>query len=417
MSESMTSEQVKIPLVYSQLINEKGYTGSKGLSMCWGQMKLLVSESALFYSMIQHGLTDWSRYIVVYVGSSPGSHLPVLFDLFAGLKWLLIDPSPASDTVNRMSLQSLISDNVNVTIWNKLFTDDTVNEVLSFANGREIIYINDMRKICNAFAESTDEDQIAIDMSYQLRWGLMMNPLVMWLKFRPPYIANDKMVAKISIDDIFGGFGQEGVSMMENMRKFEDDTHFIYLSGDIFIQAFHPNNSTETRLLSIRNQSTGIHLLTVYDALSYDRKMSYYNTEIRDVIYTKCVSCSYNNVDCKCISDYCKNFIGFEPNADCLLMIYYLRCIGLNLNDVLNRFKYLGIKTNIPLSRFKALNRRDDNALNNALLHVNKVIREWITVNGGYHSAQVKSSIRYVRDTCHLRNLIIGKHGDISIVK
>lgn len=74
----------------------------KGLH--FGQRKLLLSEIEFLSTIVVPRLTSRPA-MCVYAGAANGSHLPFLFELFPGVRWVLIDPAPFCAAVHAVLRQ------------------------------------------------------------------------------------------------------------------------------------------------------------------------------------------------------------------------------------------------------------------------------------------------------------------------
>jgi len=109
------------------------------------------------------------------IGSAGGNHLPILYNMFPDLIWLLYDPAPFSKEVMKHPTKDK-----SVFVFNMYFTDQTLNHVKQHCQGRKILFISDIR------VEAKEEDIIK-DMRNQSYWGMELNSPLMLLKFRLPY--------------------------------------------------------------------------------------------------------------------------------------------------------------------------------------------------------------------------------------
>ena len=131
----------------------------------WGQRKLLIMEIEFLTRFAAPGDT------VLYVGASPGSHIPFLAStLFPELKFVLYDPAEFGFDVN---------DDSNVTLVNDFFRDEDMQSFFPLRSS--LLFISDVRRIQH------NELLVAEDMLRQQRWHLSMRPKASLMKFRLPY--------------------------------------------------------------------------------------------------------------------------------------------------------------------------------------------------------------------------------------
>lgn len=168
-----------------------------------GQRKLLLMEVKF--------LTQFTgeKFIVVYAGSSPGSHIPFLADLFPNITFHLYDPLP---------YQGQHHD--RIVVYQQYFTLEDCTQYVSEDNGRKVLFISDIRGNVN---ELTDENakEIIIDANMKLQqdFVLKIQPISSLLKFRLP-----------------------GLS--------DHTKHYEYLDGDIIFQPWARPKTYETRLIT-----------------------------------------------------------------------------------------------------------------------------------------------------------------------
>jgi hypothetical protein len=230
----------------------------------WGQKKLLLSEIQ-FLTKIYTNTKTLNNYIIVYIGSADGTHLPLLYQMFPQLTWLLYDPNP----FNKMVYQK------HVQVHNMYFTDDTIKHVLERTKNKKIIFISDIRV-------TTSEENVMMDMIKQAEWGVTLDAKFMLLKFRLPYTDKVDKVKHLELP-------KEKVT---NYKK-AGEKEMLYLKGKLFIQLYPPIHSTELRLM-VEQDSDGKYPLKLYNYEDIEQKLFYYNTNIRGKWFTD--EEKYNNV-------------------------------------------------------------------------------------------------------------------------
>lgn len=197
----------------------------------YGQRKLFMTE-LYFLAMYGH-LSD----TVLYVGSAPGNHLNILFPLFPNHTFILYDSRPFS-----------LKETSKCIIRQKYFTDE---ECAQFS-GKNILFISDIRR------EAFEEQLIVEDMEMQKRWMYSMNPIMSMFKFRMPFST--------------GEICKESVSLGKECK-------LEYLSGDLLLQPWAPQFSTEMRLIVPRTSK-----IIEYDLSEVDDKMYYFNYHVRNTL-------------------------------------------------------------------------------------------------------------------------------------
>jgi hypothetical protein len=258
----------------------------------WGQKKLLLSEIQFLTRICKKlNIKKLNEYAVVYIGSAAGHHLPILYNLYPDLIWLLYDPAPFSNKVMKHP-----NKDKSVFIFNMFFTDETLDHVRQNCQNRKIIFISDIR------VEPKEEDIIK-DMRDQAFWGTELNSPFMLLKFRLPYeelnsIPKSNKQLKLN----------EKLFINPNLKV---DKNMIYLKGDIYLQIFPPPYSGELRLYVEQNDNK--YEFAEYDYLNIENKLIYFNSYIRPYF-----NCYDNDIECK---DYLYlNYIpGYDTSIECLM--------------------------------------------------------------------------------------------------
>ena len=194
----------------------------------WGQRKLLLSEIEFLTMYGVPGAT------VVYAGAAPGTHTSFLLDLFPELKFILVDPAPFSSKMRQ---------GPRCVLRQELFTDALAREL---AGIDDILFICDVRSCDWSLMNADDKNEKVVqDMMDQQRWHGIMKPIKSMLKFCLPWKA-----------------GQTE-----------------YLAGDVYLQAFGPITTTETRLIPHG------HHRVMWDNQKYEEQMFHFNTVTRVARY------------------------------------------------------------------------------------------------------------------------------------
>jgi cap2 methyltransferase len=194
----------------------------------WGQRKLLLSEIEFLTMYGVPGAT------VVYAGAAPGTHTSYIVDLFPELQFVLVDPASFSDK---------LTEGPRCVLRQELFTDDLARE---FEKNGNVLFVCDIRSSDRSLMNDNEiEDTIMKDMQAQQKWHDIIKPIKSMLKFRLPWT---------------GG-------------KTE------YLAGDVYIQAFGPITTTETRLIPHG------HDRVMWDNQKYEEQMFHFNTVTRVARY------------------------------------------------------------------------------------------------------------------------------------
>jgi len=186
---------------------------------------------------------------IVYVGAADGHHIPFLAELFPNHNFILYDPAPFHETVRQFAREHP----TRMQIYNQLFTDE---DAAGIARLGRVLFISDIRNLPEKFKrvirkeavpediQEEAEENILEDMRRQETWVFEIQPAAAMLKFRLPWDP-----------DVAG---------------------FEYLAGDIHLQVWAGNSSSETRLIS-----TPPYAKKIYDTRLYDDAMHYFNIHTR----------------------------------------------------------------------------------------------------------------------------------------
>jgi hypothetical protein len=216
-------------------------------SIKWGQAKLCLVE-------IQFLVRHWDPAKVpnphiVYVGAAIGSHISPLSKMFPMAEFHLYDPRDFSTT---------LSENKNIHIYQKFFEEEDVKK---WSGRNDVFFICDIRTVeYNRSEDITEETAKEIahknekivrdDMARQADWVRAIRPVKAHLKFRLPYS---------------WGFIKEET-------LFEE-----YLDGDLYIQPWAPQTSTEARLVPRDDL-----IIRKWDYKRHEEQMFYHNTVTRE---------------------------------------------------------------------------------------------------------------------------------------
>ena len=348
--------------------------------MChWGQKKLLLSEIQFLTNVCKKLNTKSLKdYAVVYVGAADGFHFPILYNLFPELIWILYDPG-------KFSKESYMHpQKQKVKIFNQFFTDETIKHAQQNAENRKILFISDIR------VDPKDE-QVSVDMINQARWGTSIGADFMLLKIRLPYNEPDTF-KPINIVDL-----KLNKKFIDNHDLIAKDT--IYLKGDIFLQLYHPQYSTELRLFVEKNTNNKYDLQN-YDYVDIENKLFKYNTEIRVISnidnyeFLNIIPGYDDSLECvmeyEIIKQYYEYFHNIEDKNIIIQKLYDLNCFLEKLTHKL--FITCNLNTII-----KSLNNNKHNIIKKDRLLKLNVWKEIIQLN-------ISISAKYQKD-------YITKHG------
>lgn len=202
--------------------------GSKKTTLHAGQLKLCLSEILFLHNHSKDG------DLVIYAGAASGRHFPFILKYFPKLRYILIDPAPFDKTLIKIAKK----ETEMIKLENKFFTDELATTIRKNYEG-DILFISDIRLEPN-------EKDIIKDMHAQERWHKILQPRYSMLKFRLPW-----------------GFGK-----------------FKYFDGQVQLQQYPPQTSTETRLIVEKNPK-----MRDWDTKQYEDQMFYHNTVARVRLY------------------------------------------------------------------------------------------------------------------------------------
>ncbi|AAT99852.1 putative poly(A) polymerase regulatory small subunit [Diachasmimorpha longicaudata entomopoxvirus] len=207
-----------------------------------GQLKLLLNEIRFFSESIDihHDLRKGVNYTVLYIGSSPGLHIPFLIQLYSKykIKWWFYDPKPACQ-----KLKDMAKKNKNINLIENYFTKD---DIKTFKNTRDLIFISDIRSSEDNSEPTTTN--LLFDYKLQNEILLELQPLFAHLKFRVPFP-----------DDWVEG------------------TVLQVPDGEEQLQAFAPSSSAEYRIFCTQPLFLS-EISTMEQLVSYEEQFSWYNT-------------------------------------------------------------------------------------------------------------------------------------------
>jgi SAM-dependent methyltransferase len=238
----------------------------------WGQRKLLLSEIEFLTTFTKNINTDKKIY-VIYAGAAPGTHILYLSNLFPMIYFELYDPRDFSRNLNSQEF----GDTNNINTHVQYFTDEIANKWKSNDHlDKLILFISDIRTGDTETMDSDEvEERVIIDNQMQMNWYNIIKPKLSMFKFRLPYNSDNKT---------------------EN------------LDGDIYLQAYAPATSTETRLIVGENAK-----LKLYDDREFEEQLFYFNNYER--------VCDFNNL---LFDTHINKKYGIKNNYDGASEIYIL---------------------------------------------------------------------------------------------
>jgi len=313
----------------------------------WGQKKLLLSEIQ-FLTRIAKILktTNLKKYAIVYIGAAGGFHLPILYNFFPNLLWLLYDPAPFSSNVYKHPYNPKL-----VKVFNHFFTNETLKHVKDNSENRKIIFISDIRV-------NTDEVSTIGDMKNQGYWGTELDADFMLLKFKLPY--NDKDEMPRNNDDLKYNINK----LMNPLFKTDKLRHMVYLKGDIYLQLYPPYYSTELRLFVQKKKKK--YELAEYNYTDIQDRIFKYNSDYR-------IQFICNDKICKNIPTNYLNLIpGFDTGIECLMEYNIFKDYYKYFGKIKNEIKLINKIYDANLLLERLTNKKFYNCVFSAIKHYNK---------------------------------------------
>ncbi|ANS71155.1 poly(a) polymerase small subunit [Pteropox virus] len=207
-----------------------------------GQLKLLLGELFFLNKLHVHGILDGAT--IIYIGSSPGTHIKWLYDYFTQigivLQWILIDGRKHDVMLSKLRY---------VTLVHKFCDEEYLRELKRTNKNARIVLISDIRSKKSGDEPSTED--LLSDYSLQNMMLSILKPVASSLKWRCPF--PDQWVKE-----------------------------FYIPTGREMLQPFAPPYSAELRIINIyTSDKAQLRLITIEDAKIYERKMFYYNNTVR----------------------------------------------------------------------------------------------------------------------------------------
>lgn len=270
---------------------------SEHTNIHYGQLKLLLSEILFLILYVDPKIEN---LIMVYVGAAPGEHIPYLSKLFPKLSFHLFDKSDYNIRGDCEYHQSFTPElfleiskgDRKIHAINGYFDDKTADYYKTIRD--RVILCSDIRRNVTGDKDQdvADENTIKEDMAMQQKWVISIDPVASMLKFRLPYHNPSETVSQRT----------------------------QYLAGKIFFGIYPPSESTEMRLVPIKD-GNGKYVLTHYDNRKYESIAAYHNRNVRnnDKLYVK----NYN----------IPGFDGsFDDMAYLTILSKYLESVGIEPN-------------------------------------------------------------------------------------
>lgn len=237
----------------------RGPTESK-TTIHFGQRKLHLSEVEFLNIVTSKLDVKKQKVVMIYAGAAPGVHTKLLSTMFPFVEFVLVDPNPFK----------IKNEPPYITIYNEYFTDEIAHRFRKEYADYIRLFVSDIRTgDPTTMTPEEVENRVDIDMEWQQDWHKIMEPMLSMFKFRLPYVGDDPK------------------------RKRTKD----YLDGDIQLQIWAPQSSSETRLIV-----KGDAGMKTYDCVKYENQLFRFNIHERvmcyphDIINIPGIDCCY---DCR----------------------------------------------------------------------------------------------------------------------
>lgn len=250
-----------------------------------GQRKLILNEIQM--------LTGQPAGLVVYAGSAPsnkGAYLASLFDHC----WIMVDPNPFDikpfadivvvditdkDPVAMVARAKKEIAPKRIIIMNTYMTTELARLIADAKFDDNLYFISDIRT--NVHHKAPSDADIVWNLAQQHNWVRALMPKLTMLKWRHPYgdQPKDEFMREINADPMRGDVHAAAEKFIDNYLA----NKLIYFPGKIMIQPWAGDRSTETRLISTREDIMKSHDHGAPQP--YEEKLFYYNKQMRGAKY------------------------------------------------------------------------------------------------------------------------------------
>jgi hypothetical protein len=369
-----------LPRTYNDLHHRAQYRATKNAPRFpahIGQLKLFLAEiDFLTKALAAQSCKDKhpqeealhsrdSHAVVVYAGSAPSNKLSFISDMFPNVKFILVDPhehlikyadgtthygrentalylkasidSPneqidyysdmtltgapvrvirkcAQNRVDLTKLPEIIKLDYKYFIIEEPFTDEIAKHIV-FPH----LFISDIRSMVDG-DEPRDID-ILLNSAANYNWIKIMRPSLYMIKFRCPYAINEQSITQLKNDIVKYKINSANNEILEVLINNFYKGIFTYIRGELHIQAFAPNHSTEMRLIGDSLD------MAAYDVLEYEERLFYHNMITR---HGGCYG-----------AHQCDPIIGIDSCYDCALMMAIFNDYELKYNVSVDRISII----------------------------------------------------------------------------
>lgn len=349
-----------LPRTYDDLHHRAQYRATKNAPRFpahIGQLKLFLAEIDFLTKALS---ARDSHAVVVYAGSAPSNKLSFISDMFPNVKFILVDPhehlikyadgtthygrsntalylkasadSPneqidyhsnvqvkcarkcAQNRADLTKLSEIIKLNYKYFIIEEPFTDEIAKHIV-FPH----LFISDIRSMVDG-DEPRDID-ILLNSAANYNWINIMRSSLYMIKFRCPYAINEQSITQLKCDIVKYKINSTSSEILDILINNFYKGIFTYIRGELHIQAFAPNHSTEMRLIGNSLE------LSTYNVLEYEERLFYHNMITR---HGGCYG-----------AHQCDPIIGIDSCYDCALMMEIFNDYDIKYNNKVDRISII----------------------------------------------------------------------------
>ena len=271
------------------------------ITMHQGQRKLFLTELRFLTKYYDDSRVN----VVLYIGAASGQHFGLLSHLFPDVIFILYDGAPFFIKTLRDQEKPIVSKTSDVpriikegipgiyTIQSYVFLEEA-KLIRDSIGDRRFLFISDIRT-ASPKDNLVYDDYLLGDLALQYHWVTIMDPDMCMLKFRFPFYHE-------GVEETV----REGLTNNEYIRMALPEIDFIkdyydrrmtYFDGEIWIQAFAGQKSSETRLITDGKSLKDLGTPDRYDSLLFR-----YNMDIRPRLH---------------VNPYSDRNVGFDHCGDC----------------------------------------------------------------------------------------------------
>ncbi len=252
----------------------------------------------------------WSNDITDVIYIDPTASIYVLHSLF-NINFHIFSTGISNELTNTYYTR--------IINYGRMFEESDLEYFLNDIGSDHIALISFIN--IHRYGVSSNETHVWNNMIDQQNIVALLNPKVCKLRFKLPYRNTDidftNMVNELDIRDITHDIS---------------DVPVVYLDGFIFLDPHRKYNSTESSLISIRNQD-GNYSKTVYHLKMYEDMCFYHNFVFRNSIYKNIFTGDETRLDTRVLNTY-DNTLTFH------ILKEHLKAIGY-INDDDDEFTYV----------------------------------------------------------------------------